>query len=407
MITSNGLTRLSKRASESRRHLADLFEKSAVRIDSAVAWGQFLDAPRKAGQFGVYGTSAAIQVLSAFGHTPNSPLLSKALAALPEVEPRGENESLYDSTDLSITFKEAAILDAAQPGQAQFSYQESIETILLSQLIDGHGWGNYYDPSDQDDSPRLLPTAHALIALRRSREFRTSKQCEAILTWLCEYANSDGPALIHEAALALLALIEYQSPGITLPPYQTARQRLLDQVARWAQDRHTNTIGEIASYHYWALNQGNQHNHYMFYVPDLLVALALLRAGNPRPTRRKILHLMDILCTEIAAQGGYRAKASQRIATVDQLWAYRLLEEFSARFAVSPAKLMPPAAYLVSASPARRLGTALALFALGALGTLVTILDWLNVILRVTGGVLATVSLGLLASFLFVWLRGD
>ena len=407
MLSLKGLDHLSKRAVESQRRLTELVERSAVPIDGYVAWGQFLDAPRKAGQYGLYGTSAAIQVLAASGHSANSPLISKALAALPEIEANRQNKILYDETDLLITFKEAAILEAAQPDKVQFVNKEPIETILLNQLIDRHGWGNYSDANDQDDSPRLLPTAHALIALRRSRDFRGSEVCETILAWLCDSAISQTSMAIHEAAMVLLTLIEYESPGVKLASFQPAYQHILSQIISWTRTRPKSSIGETTSYHYWVRSKDQQHNHYVYYVPDILVALALLRAGNPKAGRSQVTRVVDNTCSEIFSSGGFQAKASQRIATVDQMWAYRLLGQFNTTFNAKPADLVSPAAYLVSATPTRRVITSLALLAVGVGGTLVSTLSWVNLVLRTLGGATAVVALGIVASLFFVWLRGE
>ncbi len=163
VITLKGLAQLSERTAEARRRIADSFESSAVQVNGHVAWGQFLDAPRKAGQFGIYGTSAAIQVLAASGHGVNSPLISRALTALPALKASAKGKNLYDDTDLSITFKIAAILQAAQPGQLHFKSEEPAEKLLLSQLIERHGWGNYHGTTDQDDSPRDCSEAESKL----------------------------------------------------------------------------------------------------------------------------------------------------------------------------------------------------------------------------------------------------
>src|SRR5262249_40985639 len=124
-------------------------------------------------------------------------------------------------------------------------------------------------------------------------------------------------------------------------------------------------------------------------------------------SRKLVIDVVDIVCTEILSHGGFRAKSSQRIATVDQMWADRLLDQFNGTFSANPRTLVSPVMYVVSATRARRAITTLTLLALGAAGTLLSILDWLNVVFRVAGGVLAVVVLGVLASLIFVWLRGE
>jgi hypothetical protein len=407
VITLKGLAQLSERTVEARRRIADTFERSAVQVNGHVAWGQFLDAPRKAGQYGIYGTSAAIQVLSASGHSVNSPLISKALTALPALHASDQATNFYDADDLSITFKNSAILEAAQPGEVEFKNEEPAEKLLLGQLLEGHGWGNYHDATDEDDSPRLLPTAHALLALRRSRHFRGSEVCESVLRWLCDATKGNPAMAIHEAAMVLLALTEYEAPGVQLPTYSSARARLVDLILHWGQARPKDAFGETASYHYWVQSGQNQHNHYVYYVPDILAALSLLVAGNPRPGRAMVAQVVERLCSEIARYGGFQARTSRRIATVDQLWAFHLLERYNIAFQHNPANLISPLAYYASASPARRAITSFALLAVGTAGTLLSALSHLNLAARTAGGVLAVVALAIFASLLFVWIRGE
>ena len=405
--TIKGLDRLARRVVEAQSSLVHLVEQSALHLDGAVTWGQFLDSPRKVGQYGIYGTSAAIRILAGADHTENSPLISKALRALPEVGPSDLSERIYDSTDLAITFKVTAILDAAQPQRLKFESVEPIETRILAQVIDGHGWGNYHDTADQDDSPRLLPTAHAMISLRRSRQFRTSGACARILDWFCHEVLRGQPLPKHEAALALLVLVEYASEGVQSCAYGTARADLQEQLTIWAQRERTPILAETTSNHYWAVSNGVPHNQYLFYVPDLLGALALLRSGNPKKARRRVLKIVDALCSSISAQNGFRSATSRRIASVDQLWAWLLLQEFHQIHQQQPQLLVRPLAYLVTATLFRRFAASTTMAVVGALGTLAGVLGSLPVVVRAAGGAIATVSLGLLVSLLVVWLRGD
>jgi len=212
---------------------------------------------------------------------------------------------------------------------------------------------------------------------------------------------------IHEAALGLLVLLEYASPGVAIPFYQAARDHLLAQVVNWTKSRNNASFGEGASYHYWAVSQGTQQNHYLFYPPDLMAVVALLRAGSPRATRQSVLDIVELLCTSISHNGGFPSTASRRIATVDQLWAYSALREFGRVLDADRGALLTPPAYLLSATPVRRIAASLTLVVIGAAGTLLTLLGRLPVAVRVGGGVLATVCLGMVASLLFVWIRGD
>lgn len=207
--------------------------------------------------------------------------------------------------------------------------------------------------------------------------------------------------------MTLLALVEYEAQGVRLPVYTSVRQRLIEQVVHWAQTRPKGSLGEIASYHYWVQNEQNHHNHYFYYVPDILVALSLILVGNPRSTRAIVTQVVTWLCSEIAKNGGLQAKTSRRIAAVDQLTAFYLLEQFNTTFQRSPTNLLSPPAYYASATPVRRAITSFALLAVGTAGTLLSAPGSLDPAVRAASGVLAVVALGVLASLLFVWIRGE
>ena len=400
--------KLARRTDEAQRRIADLIERSALSIRGYNAWGQFLDAPRRTSQYGLYGTSAAVQVLAASGYSGESPLVSRALAAIPGLTSSTQSSPLYDEFDLSLTFKETAIIDACQPNKTNFVYTEPIEEILLNQLIDGRGWGNYCKGPDQDDTPKLLPTAHALLSLRRSRQFRDSERCEAVLRWFTEVIiGMMELTSIYEACMALLVLVEYEPEAKRLSAYDRAHELLTEKVCHWIKHLNATLIGETASYHYYVFSKNQQHNHYMYYPVDLLAALALLRAGNPKSSRMKVKWVVNVLCNMVFAEGGYRSKSSNRLATVDQMWAYDLLGAFKQAATDKPGDILSPIAYALSGTQMRSILMAAAAFVLGAAGTAISTLNWLNLELRVLGAVMSTVALGVLTSAIFVWVRGD
>jgi hypothetical protein len=182
---------------------------------------------------------------------------------------------------------------------------------------------------------------------------------------------------------------------------------MIDQVSQWIKQLREDTAGETASYHYWVFNEGVQHNQYMYYPTDLLAALALLRADNPKPSRQKVKFVVELLNRTISTEGGYRSKSSNRLATVDQMWAHLLLSTFNQAISDSPRDVLSPIAYTLSATWVRRGLVTAGSVALGAGGTAMSALGWLSLPLRVLGGILSAVALSILASAIFVWLRGD
>jgi hypothetical protein len=133
----------------------------------------------------------------------------------------------------------------------------------------------------------------------------------------------------------------------------------------------------------------------------------LLKAGNPTKGRRRVLAIIDALSKGIIANDGFRSAMSRRIASVDQLWAWLLLQQFTTTHQQQPRLLLPPVAYLISATALRRAVASGAVILIGALGTLCSVVDGFPTVLRAVGGTTAAVCLGFLASLWVVWARGD
>jgi len=367
-----------------------------------LAWGQFLDGPRQESQFGIYGTSAAIQVLAAAGFPPENRLIAQALEGLPLVEPRSEAEKRYDPADTFLTHKAAFLLSAAQPGADHFTGREPIMDRILDRIIDSRGWGDYAFPEGQDNVPNILATATTLLALARHREFRSTERCESILRWLCRSIRDDGGLLAHHNALAALALVAYSAPGEQLEDYPEARSICVGRLIEWARHRDSALLGQTVEHHYWVPLPGAGRNHYMFYLPDILAALALLRAGNPQPTRRFVLGVVEEAVNNSLKHEGYKTASNARICSVDQLWVYRLMAEVSQLTTTNLTRLLPKLYVIVTSSPLRRISMFVGLLALGT-GATVLGLGTHTIGTRALALGLASIALGVLATAIFSW----
>jgi hypothetical protein len=400
--SQRGLQRLDQRVAEARKRIEDLFSSTSIEVDSIVAWGQFLDAPRQQGQYGIYATSAAIQVLTAAGYPPSHRLIQKALEGLPLVEPHPEVEKYYDPDDRGILYKEAFLLSASQPGAQYFAEREPICQAILSRIIDSRGWGDYAFPERSDDVPRLMPTVSALLPLARDREFMASDVSQSILKWVCRRLFDDGDLLAHENAFGVLTLLAYAGLEQRVADYRIALDACLDRLTRWARDRDPALLGQNAEHHYWTPLPGSGRNHYMFYLPDVLVALALLRAGNPHVTRRFVLRVVEDVVENIRTYGGFRSLSNDRFASVDQLWVYHLLTQFSTYAARDPRKVLPRVAIVMMATPIGKVWVFLTLLALGVAASALSLTTdsiWTQSI----GVALGALFLGVLSTALWAW----
>jgi hypothetical protein len=314
--------------------------------------------------------------------------------------------TIYDRTDFGITFKLASVLAADEPGKAEFENMEPAEDALRRSVIDAHGWGHYhYGEASRDTAPRFLPTVAAMLSLHRSRDLKSSDQADSVLRWICERLLDDAELLPAEAAIASLVLTEYESTGARVAKYREARETATTRLSRWVRGRRQ-AIGEMTSYHYTVCESGGERNHYVFYPTDVVVALALLRAGNPSGVREYTLDVVQYVCGHVERHGGLPARATNRIATVDQMWALRLLSCFEQVARAAPQTLAPKVAQLVSANPTRKAVTASVLTLLGVAGTLIYWDEDLATVLRVTAASTAAVALAILGTALWTWLGG-
>ncbi|MDG4821913.1 hypothetical protein O7635_08610 [Asanoa sp. WMMD1127] len=406
IATARHVNRLAQQARESRYRIGELVQATALNIGDAVAWGQFLDDSRQVSQFGFYGTSAAIEILTIAGMAPDNRLIRQAWGGVPDASSPTSKSPAYDLADLGITFKLAALVDAEYAGR-QSDNLRPFERLLKSKIIDGRGWGYYYyDDDDRDTSPKFLATAQAMYSLRHSRIFKTSADAEHVTAWICRELSEDADLQPDELALAVLALADYQGFKSAVHEFDAAHDMAVSRLLNWAGGRQPQVIGESRSYHYSVREKAGQRNHYVFYPTDILVALALIQAGNPQATREYTLDVVRYASTNVKANGGLRARSSHRIATVDQLWASRLFDAFEAAVKRSPRNVVPRVAQVVSHTRIRQALTALALLAIGLAGTAISIDADIWAWLRVAGGVAAAVMLGVLATAIWKWIGG-
>jgi hypothetical protein len=400
--SQRGLRKLDQRVAEARKRIEDLFASTSIEVDSIIAWGQFLDAPRQQGQYGIYGTSAAIQVLTTAGYPPNHRLIEKALEGLPLVGPHPEVDKYYDPDDRGILYKDAFVLSASQPGAEYFEEREPVGQVILSRIIDSRGWGDYVFPEKSDDVPRLMPTVAALLPLSRDREFIASDVSQSVLKWVCRRLLDDGDLLPHENAFGVLTLLAYAGLEQRVADYRNALNTCIDRLTRWAKTRDPVLLGQNAEHHYWTPLPGSGRNHYMFYLPEVLVALAFLRAGNPHATRRFVLKVVEDVTKNVRTHGGFRSLSNDRFASVDQLWVYHLLTQFSTCAAGDPRRLLPRVAVVAMSTPIGKMSVVAALLGLGVGATALSLATdsvWTQSLSLALGGLFV----GVLSTALWAW----
>lgn len=405
--TQKRIRNLRKASEESLSRIQRLVDDTALEKPSAgmSAWGQFLDAPRNVEQYGLFGTAAAISVLLRSGFAQENPKILKSRTWLPEIEPSSPALGL-DDTDVGLTLKCAAVLSAAEvDSEGDYARQEDMERRLIAAIVEGKGWGDFSYAGNADTTARILPTAHALLALEPSRTFRTSKECVAILGWLSHSViqRQDLPA--HELAMAALALQAYQAAGLGVSEYAEAVNTATRRLTRWAKDRSSTLGADVNSYHYTApTGPGmSQHTHYMFYLPDILVARHFLCLGEvPEGVRGYVLEIVKGVTENVKENGGFKSASSHQVSTVDQMEVQSLLVVFSRR-SEEPGALLPRAMRIVSETRARRVLTTVLLLVVGLAASIPLTVEDAPGWLKVSGSVVAALATGILAALWISW----
>lgn len=330
------------------------------------AWGQFLEIRGHTvqqllgNQYGIYGTSAAVQMLAMQsarqGPTQISNFGPEALSGstvLPLVlsNPGPLYASLHEhftnKQDLLVTFKLASLLDAANCLEAiklpdGYSVDKS---VLVNRLLElrrpGQGWPDYKSGSEWQ-GPNTHATAVAALALsKRTAPPEALTACREALAWFHESEPLEKQS-IATLAMVVMALAgndldsNSQQKSPELAQLRTACERL---VRDWIGDNAPSEVQRsLEGTEYWLppgsiapQSVGGSQFTYLFYLPHILVGLGILSSPRLRRSyaaRRFTLLVIDRVTREINQQGCFIAAGRSMVSTVEHLWLYRLLYEF-------------------------------------------------------------------------------
>jgi hypothetical protein len=316
-VSSRG-SDLDQRIRAARRRLGEsIIAAARLTPGHVVAWGQFVDAPARSTHTGIYGTSAGVVMLAARGRD-----MAGTVRLLPGVaEPSATG---FDATDLLITHKVSAIVDAL----CAVRYEGTLTTAaclgLLSGIIDRQGWGHHMVP-DEPEAPSVLATAQALTSLS-GVDGIDAEPLEGPAAWLGSRILEDGPVGTLELAFAVIALARLRRAGVG-PENAAALRRGVNALHAWLRQAHARPI-MYEQIHYWVPKPADQRNHYMTFPLQVVVGTALLQAGAPARSRSLLSDLASRLCHAIEVDGGLRSTLTERIGVVDA----GLVDQFLAGF---------------------------------------------------------------------------
>jgi hypothetical protein len=330
------------------------------------AWGQFLEIRGHTvqqplgNQFGIYGTSAAVQILAMqnarAGGSQTSTIEPEALsgsAVLPLVlaDPGSQYAPLHEhfigKQDLLVTFKLASLLDAANCLEAiklPTGYtvdKPALVRRLLELRRPGQGWPDYRSDSEWQ-GPNTHATAVAALAIsKRSVQPEAQDACREALEWFYDTEP------LEKQSIATLAMIVMALAGDGIDPNVRRRSPELTRLQAACEGLVCDWVGDSApgevqrsleGTEYWLppgsispQSVGGNQFTYLFYLPHILVGLAILSSPQLRRSyaaRRFTLLVIDRVTQEINQQGCFIAAGRSMVSTVEHLWLYRLLYQF-------------------------------------------------------------------------------
>jgi hypothetical protein len=315
----------------------DPLDEDAADDDSAderaVVWGQYLDEyHRSETQWGIYGTSAALQILALQavrrGDDPAEEEQVAAALPLPETvrvwDPRLQKK--VDKGDLENIVKLAFIAEAHQLGRNDVPLNE--EPAIVREIVRRAVKGQFWSSRLREDRLRVkrdheFPTATVLFALKRYQYLRTHKIWGRVRPWLArKVTTTDGlrtPAMFGLCGLALLP--DDGEAGSQVP---TALAQIDQYLCTWARAQKEILLTRPI-FNGFAI--GESHD-YVFLHPELLSALYFLERGSVEDARDFVLRVIEALCGNVENHQGAFEGQSRTVSTLDQLWAVRLLERF-------------------------------------------------------------------------------
>jgi len=296
------------------------------------AWGQYIDELRwRSGQWGLLGTSAAVQTLAVCdGGVPNHdstaviarvrPLLLRDLNGdVPEVlEPKRAKWDFENLMRLAFIAESHALGQTV--GRAQ---RPPIVEHILACAHGRHYWG--VDSAVAGASPEdgdVFTTALVVHALRNFED--PPGELAIYRSWLAERLATSPlvrsrPHLVALIGLALQAVHrDPQQPAAIAAGLDRCERELL----RWRRDEDAVVVDRPA-FEGYSLPESHGTD-YTFVNAEIVSALFFLRKGSPVAARRFVLDVTDRVHKNVARHGAFQGQPGME-PTVDQLWACRLL----------------------------------------------------------------------------------
>lgn len=330
----------------------------------AYAWGQYLEIRGRSvqiglgKQYGIYGTSAAVQILAMQSSASHRDLILWGSRVLPLVQRASDatyhqlHEKFEKKGDLSTVYKLCSLLDAAtvlEPlsGSDGFEIDRAgILRELLNMRLPDAGWPDFKSDTSEWQGPNTHATAVALLALSKGvLSVETEAACRESLTWFCEQP-------LEKQSIATLSMLTMTYANLTSTSASTSQflqgrlrtlyRRCEGLVNEWVNASFPDEVQRsLEGIEYWLPPAAAKERNamgvnftFLLYLPHVLAASAVLaspRLRNRYICRQYVLGVVDRVATELNSQGCFIAAGRSMVSTVEHLWLYRLLHDFEAR----------------------------------------------------------------------------
>jgi len=344
-------------------------------------WGQYMEAEEPTDPFtqhGIYGTCAAVQVLSLRSRDNSMAVIDRALTTLPGLEAGGHDSNRATAIrdryvgkgDTHTTYKAAALLDVALgltlgdrdvvPPRARDGVSKPSLPVagMAKRLFDmrspAGGWADYSPENRLPLQPNPHATAVAILSLSRCSAAELTEAAgpgvsvwaELELTWLYLRRLDFRKQSVSTLSMILAALENVRrvlpsASRVTGSDYSRALAACRHEVSRWIRFTSSREcLRSLEALDYRSLEmEGNgkaKRYQFLYYLPHLLAAIAVMssrsllcRTGN----RQFVTHVVEQF--NRAAQdtrGEVVPGGRQRVSAVETMWVARLLDTFSARY---------------------------------------------------------------------------
>lgn len=375
MIRRRSVIALGTRARKAAQLVASTIADNHITAPArSPAWGQFLATSDD--QVGVYGTSAAIQVLAGCDKATYSELIARACSALAQLEHTPTLSTLHKRRDQVLTHKLAFATAALAVGDGrdplQDSYTEEISRNPPGEMLLKHritaGWGWYRDGNaHQDIRVRTIPTCMALLALGGNERAPNRQDLISPLNQLSSTGMNLRDEQVVESALILLVLLRYALLAGQVNNYNDAICYCRDLLVGYMRSVAPDPEGEFFDENYPYKLAGEQQEHdYLTYPKDVLAPHAMLELHRVQPELSRLqscapfaCKVTRVLCDNVEAHSGFRARTTLLRALVDQLWIHNYLAAFAHQAASEPSILLTRAAAALNRTRRRRAAVAI------------------------------------------------